>query len=38
MTYFLVHDDVHSDAGLSPALEDSIETIVLVEFAWPSKV
>lgn len=38
MTYFLVHNDVHSNASLSPALKYSIEAVVLMDLAWPPKV
>jgi hypothetical protein len=36
--YLLVHNDVHFDTSFSPALEDSVETVILIKFAWPPKI
>ena len=38
MTYFLVYNDVHFDAGLSLTLKDSVETVVLMNFAGSPKI
>jgi len=36
--YLLVYNDVHFYAGFSPALENFVEPIILIKFAWPPKI
>jgi len=36
--YLLVYNDVHFDTSISPALENSVEPIILIKFARPPKI
>ena len=38
MVYLFVYNYVHFNTGFGPALEDSVETIILIKFAWPPKI
>lgn len=36
--YLLIHDDVHFNTSFSPALEESVEAVILVQFARPPEI
>lgn len=36
--YLLVYNYIHSDTSFSLALEDSIETVILIKFTRPPKI
>lgn len=36
--YLFVYNDVHFDTSVGPALENSVEPVILIKLAWPPKI